>query len=72
MSRGKDLLMVVLPRVGLRFNKSLGSKIGFLINFLPSSLSLGIIGCLTTSLIRDTKSPNKKSTCAECGKGHIG
>ena len=37
----------------LEINISLDSKRGFLINFLPSSLSLGIRECLTLSLKRE-------------------
>ena len=45
-------LMVVLPRVSLISKISLGSRRYFLINFLPSSLNLMMIGCLTLSLKR--------------------
>ena len=72
--KGKDLLMVVYQRIGLRYMTSLGLRRGFLIKSLPSSLSLGITGCLTLSRKngRDTSSPKRRSTCALCGKGHVG
>ena len=50
MPRGKDLLMEVLQRIGLRYKTSLGLRSRFQVNFLPSSQSLVVIGCLTLSL----------------------
>ena len=66
--------MVVLPRVGLTFMKSLGVIRGLIIKFLPSSLRLLIIGCLTPKPQngRNTSSPNKKLFCAKYGKGRLG
>ena len=48
--RGKGLLMVVCQRVGLIFNTSLCLKRDFPTKILPSSLRLGMTGCLTLSL----------------------
>ena len=39
-------------RIGLRYKTSLDLRSGFLVKFLPSSLRLVVIGCLTLSLIR--------------------
>ena len=46
-------LMVVLQRAGLISKTSLGSRRGFLTKFLPSSLRLLMIGCLTLSLKKE-------------------
>ena len=48
MLRGKDLLKLVLLRVGLRFKTSLGSIRGCLIKFLKRSLRLVMIGFFLT------------------------
>ena len=53
MPRGKVLLMVVFQRVGLRYKTSLGLRKGFLIKFVPSSLRIGMIRCLTLSQKRE-------------------
>ena len=50
--RGKHLLIVVLQNEGFISKTSLGSRRGFLIKFLLSSLSIGMIGCLTLILKR--------------------
>ena len=50
MPGGKDLLMVILLRVGLRFKTSLGSRRECQIEFLRSYLMLGMRGCLTLIL----------------------
>ena len=51
--RGQDLMMEVLQKIGLRYKTSLDSRSGFLIKFLPSSLSLVVIGFLTICLRRE-------------------
>ena len=53
MPGGKDLLMVILLRVGLRFKTSLGSRRECQIEFLRSYLMLGMRGCLTLSVKRE-------------------
>ena len=50
MLRGQDRLIVINQMVGLISKKIVGSKRGFIIKFLPISLRLGIIGCLTLSV----------------------
>ena len=50
MPRGKDLMMEVLQREGLKYKISLDLRRGFLTKFLLSFLSLGMIGCLNLSL----------------------
>ena len=43
----------VLPRLGLRFKTSLGSRRGSTTKFFPISLNLTRIGCLTLSPKRE-------------------
>ena len=47
MPKLQDILTVILQRDGLISKTILSSRRGFLIKFLSSSLSLGMIGCLT-------------------------
>ena len=66
MLRGQHLLMEVLQMEDLRYKTRLDSRIRFLIKFLISFLSLGIIGCLTLSLKRERVLVHQpKSTLAE-------
>ena len=51
--RRQDLLMVVLQRIGLRYKTSVDLTSGFLIKFIPISLRLVCIGCLTLRLKRE-------------------
>ena len=53
MPRGQGLFMVVLQRVGLTFNTSLGYRRGPLIKFLQNFPRVGMIGYLTLSLKRE-------------------
>ena len=73
MLRGKDRLMEVLQRIGLRYKIILDLRSGFLIKFIPSSLMIVVIRCNPKpNNGKGTSSPTEKPTCGNCGKKQYG
>ena len=71
MLRGKDLLMEVLQRIGLRYKTSLDLNSGFLIKFFPNfKASDNRVYNPKPKKGKGTSSPAEKPTCGMFGKKH--
>ena len=53
MKKGKDLMVVVMQRIGLRYKTSLNLRSGFQIKSLPNTQDLVVIGCVTLNSRRE-------------------